>query len=331
MNKRVGKIFSRPIDTLKKANSLPSLVKPKAKRIEDLIGFCIFTNILDGKLGHVNKISNTVFLIEYNNEEKHILKTYCYDKEELEMIKAAKDEFNLTVHLSKLTSHVVRGVEIKELSANGKVYIECLYEYGGSSLYDLIMNNKEIEIKAIIDWAKQSIEGLKAAENEGIFHSDIKPQNMVVYKNKLKVIDFGSSVNMYSKSHLLHTTVAKIRGVTPAYLPPEVFKEFMEGQFGLVEKGFKFNHNKADVYCWGMSFYQVLTQKSITELTEECNKYKRGNQDKYGEFINSVKEIGKKDKVVKGFVGILEATLAYDPKDRPTFSLLAILLSNLQA
>eukprot|EP00826_Nyctotherus_ovalis_P056489 TRINITY_DN7638_c0_g3_i3.p1 TRINITY_DN7638_c0_g3~~TRINITY_DN7638_c0_g3_i3.p1 ORF type:complete len:243 (+),score=69.78 TRINITY_DN7638_c0_g3_i3:129-857(+) len=236
----------------------------------------------------------------------------------------------MVVQLSKATEHVVKGIDVKELCVDGKVYVECLYEWGGTSLYDLMMSKKEMSTKTILSWARQSIEGLRAAESQGIFHSDIKPQNMVILNNTLKIIDFGSSVNMLSKTQLLHTTMAKIRGVTPAYLPPEVFKQFAKGQFSLVDEGFKFNHNKADVYCWGMSFYQVLTRKSIIELTEECNKYKRGDKTKYEEFIDKVREVGRKSEgALKGFVGVLEAALAFDSKDRPTFGLLAILIANL--
>lgn len=311
--------------------------KAKGKRIEDLVGFCIFTSILNGAKGRIRKLSDrsNVFLVEHEDGTKHVLKAYCYNQTEKDLIKYARNEYELSVKLGKITPYVASGIDSKELIENGKVYIESLFEWGGSSLYDRITKMSYIPPHTILSWAKQSVAGLLAAENQGVFHSDIKPQNMVVNEGVLKIIDFGSAVKMSSRDSLLHTTTARIRDVTPSYLPPEVLKELYRTQFRITEESdIQLNHGKTDVYCWGMSFYHIITRKSLAELNEECKLYKRGNHIKYQGFIRKIREIileGADSKAFqKQIITILEAALAFDPNNRPTFGLLSILISQLE-
>eukprot|EP00826_Nyctotherus_ovalis_P012401 TRINITY_DN13276_c0_g1_i3.p1 TRINITY_DN13276_c0_g1~~TRINITY_DN13276_c0_g1_i3.p1 ORF type:complete len:483 (+),score=132.18 TRINITY_DN13276_c0_g1_i3:1073-2521(+) len=320
-----------------KANLTLHSNKTKSKKIEDLVGFCIFTSILNGAKGRIRKLSDrsNVFLVEYENGAKHVLKAYCYSQAEKDLIRYARNEYELSVKLGKITPYVASGINSKELIENGKVYIESLFEWGGSSLYDRITKMSYIPPQTVLSWAKQSVAGLLAAENQGIFHSDIKPQNMVVNEGLLKIIDFGSAVKMSSRDSLLHTTTARIRDVTPSYLPPEVLKELYRTQFRITEESdIQLNHGKTDVYCWGMSFYHIITRKSLAELNEECKLYKRGNHIKYQGFIRRIREITLEGTDSKAFqkqiITILEAALAFDPNNRPTFGLLSILISQLE-
>eukprot|EP01022_Parablepharisma_sp_SALTPOND_P020870 TRINITY_DN391_c0_g1_i5.p2 TRINITY_DN391_c0_g1~~TRINITY_DN391_c0_g1_i5.p2 ORF type:complete len:191 (+),score=3.35 TRINITY_DN391_c0_g1_i5:936-1508(+) len=153
---------------------------------------------------------------------------------------------------------------------------------------------------------------------------------MVIHKDLLKIIDFGSAVKMLSKVSLLHTTTCKVREATLCYLPPELFKEHQRAQLD-PSQAVKVNHGKADVYCWGMTFYHILTRKSGSELLEECCKYKLKDSAEYEGFMAKVNEIVIKgadgDALCRQFIPILQGTLAFDPADRPTFSFLSLLVS----
>eukprot|EP01022_Parablepharisma_sp_SALTPOND_P020869 TRINITY_DN391_c0_g1_i3.p1 TRINITY_DN391_c0_g1~~TRINITY_DN391_c0_g1_i3.p1 ORF type:complete len:344 (+),score=30.97 TRINITY_DN391_c0_g1_i3:477-1508(+) len=305
--------------------------KTKSNEIKHAIGLIVFSDILDGESGTISKIQDEkVFLIEYSDGKKHVLKTYCYKENEYKRIEFAKKEYKLSEELGKVTPHVAKGIRLRELSKDKKKYIEALFEWGGESLYDIITSADSISPKLILSWAKQSTSAFSAAEKLGIFHSDIKPKNIVIHEGLLKVIDFGSAIEMSSKASLLHTTNCKVRAVTSLYLPPEFFKEYQHAPSGY-SKGFKLNHGKNDVYCWGMTFYHVLTRKSEDELEEECMEYKLEGSAEYEGFMAKVEEIKIKgiggDALCSQFIPILQTALAFDSTDRPTFKSLHRLIS----
>jgi len=82
------------------------------------------------------------------------------------------------------------------------------------------------------------------------------------------------------------------------------------------------NREKIDVYSWAMIFYQLLSKKSVLELEQEWEPFRR-NFDQYQKFKIYVKAL-KKDEFYKGksskeFVNLLSICLSFCSADRPSF------------
>lgn len=87
-------------------------------------------------------------------------------------------------------------------------------------------------------------DGLRYAHLRGVFHRDLKPQNVMVRPDGSGcLIDFGIA----RRRDLPRLTAEGFVPGTVAYLPPEVFREGVRGDEGL-----------ADVYALGLMLYESL-------------------------------------------------------------------------
>ena len=81
---------------------------------------------------------------------------------------------------------------------NKHFYLAIKLELADMSLYDMIIQKKKLHIpifeyETIINFIKQSVNGLKYLKEKKIFHLNIKPENILFKNNILKLSDFGLS------------------------------------------------------------------------------------------------------------------------------------------
>ena len=126
-------------------------------------------------------------------------------------------------------------------------------------------------------------------ERVGIFHGDIKPQNILTddYWN-LKIIDFSVSVLKNSDLISGNTGVNMVQGTT-AYMAPELL-ELRENK---QDKGV-FSPEKADVFSLGMVFLQLLTLRSLEGLNSRNRNQRDDGDSGYCEIFMG-KEITRAD------------------------------------
>ena len=133
-------------------------------------------------------------------------------------------------------------VEARAASAISHPNIAHIYEVGefegrhfiameyvdGITLRELI-NNGPLTFEKAMDLMRQATEGMAAAHAVGVFHSDIKPENLMVrFDGYLKVLDFGlAKIEVRSRQaaegsqeDLNENSLKVIRG-TPRYMSPE--------------------------------------------------------------------------------------------------------------
>lgn len=94
----------------------------------------------------------------------------------------------------------------------------------------------------------QLLEGLQNAHENGIFHRDIKPGNILINnKKEIKIIDFGIAKMIDSDENLAKTIIDTNIG-TPRYMSPEQVK------------GLNLDH-RTDLYSCGVLLYEILSGK----------------------------------------------------------------------
>jgi len=295
------------------------------KKIQEYIGNSVFTDILNGVEGHIYSLTekNNVFMVEAQNGLKRILKTYNFASAEKFEHENVRNEFDNTVKVAEVSPYVAKGLGFCGKEINGITFIESLYEYGGIPLSTYA--GKIVKPKLIFKWMRESLAGFAAAAEKAIFHSDIKPENMVYDGKQTRIIDFGSSINLDSKQKLFEATNVQAKQWTECYSAPELFKYKYERSMAAFQEDLKINdpmiiHGKADVYSWGMSFYQIITRKTCAQLFSECVKYKIGDSKKYKPFLDSIEEYAYLYQ--SEIINLLNYALKFDINDRPTFGFL---------
>ena len=116
---------------------------------------------------------------------------------------------------------------------------------GKQSLTDYLYDN--LEENQIIDWAIQFSFGMEYANSHGVIaHKDLKPDNILIKNNVLKISDFGLSDFIDETFKLNHDNKIQYKGFTgtPAYSAPECFKQ----QYSV----------QSDIYSFGIIFYQMI-------------------------------------------------------------------------
>lgn len=102
-----------------------------------------------------------------------------------------------------------------EFDLNRKIMM-LLLPLGKSSLSQLIP--KKFTPQQKIQYLTQTVSAVHFLHQMGFEHCDLKPENIIVYENKLLVADFGISLNQYNTDSLCLQSAP--------YRPPEVFDHY---------------------------------------------------------------------------------------------------------
>eukprot|EP01022_Parablepharisma_sp_SALTPOND_P005988 TRINITY_DN124374_c0_g1_i1.p1 TRINITY_DN124374_c0_g1~~TRINITY_DN124374_c0_g1_i1.p1 ORF type:complete len:574 (+),score=49.06 TRINITY_DN124374_c0_g1_i1:228-1949(+) len=298
---------------------------PTKFSIKSAKGMHYFTAILDpyfsGSMEEVNchnvadEIKTKVYKI-YHESSVYILKMLSCPKDLKDILDQTRNEYQLVQKLSWQNSHIAQALDKQEWEdpESDEVHIEMLFEYGGEPLSKYY---KKLTVKDLMSIIRKTLAPLALLEANGVFHSDIKPQNIVIKDGDVKIIDFGVSKDLKEKTMLFktfHTFSTKIIGGTSVFLPPEIIRR--TGNYVL---------GKFDVYCWGMTIYQLITGKSIEEMTKEVEMFKETGKD-YAGFVKVLKGIklegDTEGHYTKMIIYVLKKVLDLVSEQRPSFTIL---------
>ncbi|MCO0860416.1 Stk1 family PASTA domain-containing Ser/Thr kinase [Staphylococcus pasteuri] len=128
--------------------------------------------------------------------------------------------FEREVHNSSQLSHK-NIVTIFDVAEEDDCYFLVMEYIEGPTLAEYIENHGPLSLETAVQFTQQILEGIKHAHDNRIVHRDIKPQNILIDKNKtLKIFDFGiakaiSETSLTQTNHVLGTV---------QYLSPEQAK-----------------------------------------------------------------------------------------------------------
>ena len=153
--------------------------------------------------------------------------------------------------------HIVKVYDLFE--ENGTAYYVMDYVDGENLSARLKRTNAPLTESEVRNYLNQILDGLEAIHNEGMFHLDIKPANIMVDSHDVvKLIDFGASKQ---QSTVGGATMSTGISYTNGYAPSEQMAQSYD-KFG----------PWTDFYALGATMYKLLTNQdppSVSDLSED--------------------------------------------------------------
>jgi len=141
--------------------------------------------------------------------------------------------------------------EARAISALNHPHICTLHDVGPNYLVMEYIEGAPLKgplpLGKTVEYASQILDALDAAHRKGITHRDLKPGNILIAKNGVKLLDFGLAHVERGEDDPALTVAGAVMG-TPAYMAPEQW----EG---------KSADARSDIYSFGCVLYEMLTGK----------------------------------------------------------------------
>ncbi len=137
--------------------------------------------------------------------------------------------------------------------ARGTLFHYLVLEYLEGGDLQKLSRESPLSLKRALKYIEQTCAGLRHAHNHGVIHRDIKPQNLLLTKDRetVKIADFGVA--------RIHTSDAPITRVgTNIYAAPEHSPLNASGDVMVVPA----LTPAADIYSLGKTVYTLLTRES---------------------------------------------------------------------
>ncbi len=133
-------------------------------------------------------------------------------------------------------------VEIHSVIEEGEELFLVFEHIEGQSLDAVLAEHKKLTFEQTLEIIKQTASALDYAHQQGVIHQDLKPANMMIAGETIKVMDFGIARRVADDL----STLSKVEvSGTPLYMAPEQHKNDPRPQ--------------TDVYALGLCFYEMLT------------------------------------------------------------------------
>ena len=248
-----------------------------------------------------------IYLVEEKNKKiQYALKSIlCND---LDQILKHKKEFELSYSLSHDNFVKIYNALFKYLDMTTYI-LYILMEKGesdwGKEIETRAKLNKPYTEKELIGILKQLINVLFFFQKNNIAHRDIKPQNVLIFKNNVyKITDLGEAKNIKNNN----TQFATLKG-SQYFMSPNLFNAF---KYNGNKNKVIHNIFKSDVFSLGYCFLYAmnLSIKIIQNLREENNMKN---------VINIVKKFGLDKKYSEKFMNIIYNMIQVDENKRWDF------------
>ncbi len=122
-----------------------------------------------------------------------------------------------------------------------------LFDYIDGEDVEKLLETEALSLEDAVKIALQTADGLAHLHENGVYHQDIKPSNLLLTDKGVRIIDFNVAVSERDES----TT----GGGTRAYIPPDFDFTLDLDQIDQAQK------IDRDIYALGITFYECITSK----------------------------------------------------------------------
>lgn len=251
-----------------------------------------------------NKAGGQGVISQVQNKKNNTLGALKQLKDQHNKVTERRERFKNEVH--SLKTLAIKGVpkilednleNVKDKSV--KLYFICDW-IDGVTLSDYIQSKKKIDFNSKVNLVIQLCEILKVCHSKGIYHRDIKPDNIIISDDKLFLVDFGIAFSDHTSKDYI-TDIGQELGNRFLRIPD-------------LSAGREKRDPRADITLAVAIFFYLIFQKSPRILIDEKgkpphismknevieNKYERWEQ------IENIFEIGFKTSVDLRFQKIEE-------------------------
>ena len=205
------------------------------------------------------------------------------------------DQAQHELRVSQMLGHVnlikVYGLELKRNWLFQVKKAEMLIEYVNGKTMDAI----PIGLDRFVPIFGQVVAGMTHMHRRGVFHADLKPNNIMIGKRgEVKIIDYGLAWIRGEKKE-------RVQG-TPEYMAPETVKH-------------KVVSERSDIYNLGATMYRVLTLKlPPSQMPTEEGPMRIGSKA-FANMLVPVQDLNK--AAPRTLADLIHRCLSYDPEKRP--------------
>lgn len=137
--------------------------------------------------------------------------------------------------------------EYKFLEHNGENHLFILEKFiEGPTLRQYLEMNGTLELKEVLEIAKQLLNALSKLHKLNLVHRDVKPENIIINKGQITLLDLGIARDLSEAS--LTADLAFFGPMTIGYAAPEQIKN----QKQII-------CNRTDLFAWAIVVYEVYT------------------------------------------------------------------------
>jgi serine/threonine protein kinase len=210
-------------------------------------------------------------------------------KEDRKYLEQAEDEFRIARKLDHPNVIQIYALEKKRSLLRKIQEVRMLLEYVPGRTLD---EYKQIPLPALLPIFVQIAAGLEHIHKRGVFHADLKPNNILLTKEgKIKIIDFGLA-------WLKGEPKDRVQG-TPEYMAPEQIKK-------------KIVDAQTDIFNFGATMYRLIAGRTIPSFGELGGLV---NEATWGRMLIPIREC--KPETPPSLAKLIHHCLAYKPADRP--------------
>jgi serine/threonine protein kinase len=216
------------------------------------------------------------------------------------------------VHILDVLSEIIEDAEGKQWVVHG---IVCEFSDIGD-LQRAIENGalrEHLKTEAhFIQFLLHLISGVKAGHDAQRFHCDIKPKNVLLFR------DGGQIVPKLADFGIAGSALEPIKGFAPGYSAPELTT-------GVTPTA------KSDIYSLGITFYDILYATLLKPATEikTARAYKTGKE--YKEYLREISYDATQSKFVVPYISLIASMASEQAANRPTLDQVAAMLESSQA
>lgn len=186
-----------------------------------------------------------------------------------------------------------------------RLLIHIVMEEGQMDLGRLLQSHADMSIGDVQALWRQMLEAVQVVHQERVVHSDLKPGNFMLVKQRLKLIDFGIAKRIASNT----TNISRESSVgTISYMAPEAVKQ------GAVKIG-----RPSDVWSLGIILYQMIYMRApFAHLDPMQRLFALTDPNVSVEFPASHRFEQHSKAMKDTLLDVLQRCLQRDPARRPT-------------